>query len=42
MIKIIKKNVWVYERNGKNIYRRPFGKLHPKELIVLNLPINNN
>jgi hypothetical protein len=42
MIKKVKKIIWVYERDGKNIYRRPFGKLYPKELIVLNTPINNN
>jgi len=29
------KIVWIYESpdKGKTIYRRPFGKLYPKELI---------
>ena len=42
----IKKNeiIWVYESpdNGKTIYRRPVGKLKPRQLIVLNIPIYNN
>jgi hypothetical protein len=33
---------WIYERNGKNIYRRPFMKLKPRQLIVLGLPIYDN
>lgn len=37
-----KKQIWIYERNGKHLYRRPFGKSYPRELIVLNLPLNNN
>jgi hypothetical protein len=37
-----KKIIWVYERNGKYLYRRPFGKMYPRELIILNKPINNN
>lgn len=36
------KERWIYERNGKHIYRRPFGKKTPKQLIVLNKPIYNN
>jgi hypothetical protein len=36
------KIVWIYERNGKNIYRRPFGMEGPRELIVLKKPIYNN
>lgn len=36
------KTKWVYERCGKKIYRRPFGKDYPKQLIILNKPIFNN
>lgn len=30
-----KEIVWIYESpdNGKTIYRRPFGKLKPRELV---------
>jgi hypothetical protein len=33
-----KKVVWIYESpdKGKTVYRRPFGKLEPKELIKIN------
>ena len=41
------KIVWIYESpdKGKTVYRRPFGKSKPKELIKLNgidIKINNN
>ena len=33
--------VWIYESpdKGKTVYRRPFGKSFPRELMVLNEPI---
>jgi hypothetical protein len=37
-----KKVIWVYERDGKHVYRRPFMKSYPKQLIVLKKPIYNN
>lgn len=35
---------WIYESpdKGKTIYRRPFGKTGPKELIIFNLPVSLN
>ena len=38
------KEVWIYESpdKGKTVYRRPFGKDGPKELMVLNEPITLN
>lgn len=36
------KTKWVYERNGKYIYRRPFMKTHPRQLIILKKPLYNN
>jgi len=37
-----KKVVWVYESpdKGKTVYRRPFGKMGPRQLIKINnIPI---
>jgi hypothetical protein len=33
--------VWIYESpdKGKTVYRRPFGKSGPRELMVFNKPI---
>jgi hypothetical protein len=35
---------WIYESpdKGKTLYRRPFGKTGPKELIMCNLPVSLN
>ncbi len=35
---------WIYESpdKGKTVYRRPFGKTGPKELIFYNLPVTLN
>ena len=33
---------WIYERNGKYVYRRPFMKSYPRQLIILNKPIYDN
>ena len=32
---------WIYESpdKGKTVYRRPFGKLGPRELIICNEPV---
>jgi len=32
-----KKIIWIYESpdNGKTVYRRPFGKKEPKELVKM-------
>ena len=43
----MKKIVWVYESpdKGKTIYRRPFGKSEPRELVKLRgvkININKN
>ena len=37
-----KKIIWIYERKENKIYRRPQGKLSPKQLIILNQPVYNN
>ena len=32
--------VWIYESpDGKTVYRRPFGKSRPRELMIFNKPI---
>ena len=35
------KEVWIYESpdKGKTVYRRPFGKSGPRELMIFNKPI---
>jgi len=40
----IKSITWIYETpdKGKTLYRRPFGKTGPRELIICNLPVSLN